>query len=125
MTLGISMEDGNIDYGRYSSRELTEALGNIDKRKCPRNFQNLQKEIAARPPQGEPVAAISDEPVASRGTKQSTRTAMIFRYTLMSFAVSVSVGIATGTFRYAFSSDTPHVWGVVDAIWAQRIAGQL
>ena len=34
--------DGEIDYSRYSYRELLEALDNINSRKYPKNYANLQ-----------------------------------------------------------------------------------
>jgi hypothetical protein len=35
-------KDGQIDYSRYSYRELLEALDNINSRKYPGNYANLQ-----------------------------------------------------------------------------------
>ncbi len=34
--------DGDLDYSRYSYRELLEALNNINSRKYPENYANLQ-----------------------------------------------------------------------------------
>lgn len=36
------MRDGDIDYSKYSFRELNEALSGIDRTTYPKNFANLQ-----------------------------------------------------------------------------------
>ena len=42
-------DDGKVDYARYSTAELHEALEAIDRARFPRNFSNLTRELASRP----------------------------------------------------------------------------
>ena len=43
LTLGAALTgDGRIDYSTYSYRELLEALDNINSKKYPKNYKNLQ-----------------------------------------------------------------------------------
>ncbi len=47
-TLGDKLStDGNIDYSRYSYREILEALDSINSRKYPKNYANLQAALEA------------------------------------------------------------------------------
>ena len=40
--------DGNIDYGRYTTAQLREALSSIDRSRFPLNFGALQRELSTR-----------------------------------------------------------------------------
>src|SRR5688500_649688 len=57
------MRDGDIDYSRYSLRELDEALTGINRHQYPRNYANLRSAYArlttvvAPEPEVSPVAA--------------------------------------------------------------------
>jgi hypothetical protein len=42
-------DDGKVDYARYSTAELHEALEVIDRARFPRNLANHTQELASRP----------------------------------------------------------------------------
>lgn len=44
-------EDGKVDYSQYSYRELLESLDNINSRKYPENYANLQAALEAIGPE--------------------------------------------------------------------------
>ncbi|QSX79575.1 hypothetical protein [Agrilutibacter solisilvae] len=56
------MRDGDIDYSRYSLRELEEALAGINKHQYPKNHANLRAayEQRAAPPAETPRPVIAD-----------------------------------------------------------------
>jgi hypothetical protein len=62
------MHDGDIDYSRYTERELEEALAGIDRTRYPRNFANLASTYQALtskpvpPPADASPHAHEDEP---------------------------------------------------------------
>ncbi|MBD9480563.1 hypothetical protein [Pseudoxanthomonas sp. PXM02] len=62
------MHDGDIDYSRYTERELEEALAGIDRTRYPRNFANLGAAYQALtsmpvpPPREKDLDVLDDEP---------------------------------------------------------------
>lgn len=58
--------DGDIDYSKYGRPELDDALKRIDRDLWPRNYANLTREIASRPPE-QPPSSDSQESDGSGG----------------------------------------------------------
>ena len=57
--------DGDIDYSKYGRAELLDALSSIDRNLWPRNYANLTRELASRPPLADAPAAA---PARARGS---------------------------------------------------------
>nr|WP_298724854.1 hypothetical protein [uncultured Steroidobacter sp.] len=66
-------QDGNIDYSQYDLQQLKEALSLINRARYPRNFQNLQAELAARTATGE-VTRVLTPHVVSQAASGSANT---------------------------------------------------
>ena len=72
------MEDGDIDYSRYSARELHEALNGIRRDLYPRNHANILKALGVQEAHVEaspgvteetPVPTVAGIPLGSRGAR--------------------------------------------------------
>jgi hypothetical protein len=99
-SLASSM-DGDIDYTALSRAQLAEALTRIDKVRYPRNYENLVRELSARPP---------DSPQQSRPV---TLLAVIGRYTLSLVMLEVTFGVLLGEVRlYVFHGSFDHILGL-------------
>jgi uncharacterized YccA/Bax inhibitor family protein len=46
--------DGDIDYSKYGRPALEDALSRIDRGLWPKNYENLSRELARRPPPADP-----------------------------------------------------------------------
>src|SRR5579862_5722202 len=59
--------DGEIDYGSYTLEQLEDALGRIDRRQYPRNYQNLVQEAERRRAAAPAAAAAAAAAEAAAG----------------------------------------------------------
>lgn len=62
--------DGKLDYSQYSYRELLEALNNINSKKYPKNYANLQVALEKIGPVQREALAPNDEPVSRAEPEQ-------------------------------------------------------
>lgn len=108
------MRDGNIDYSRYTLRELEEALAGINPHRFPKNHANLQTAYealkSARPsvPQADAPAAMDRRAGLQAGTPWPLRAAHGGRGVLRVFQRDPPMGSAGASPSQGLVARTHH-----------------
>lgn len=96
--------DGNIDYSKYGRPELGDALSTIDRGLWPKNYENLTRELAKRPP---PQLA-PRSPVTSSPSLSSNAANFVFSPPILAYGLVVvhgewyGLGLYTVTLALAY-----------------------
>ena len=121
--------DGEIDYGKYSLRELREAESHISSDRFPKNHQNLKREIERRYGDGgqiEPeTAQESEERVWERPENSGELSDMASSKSAKYIAVFVAVGVTLNVITESTLEANGYSFGHLTRIFTYSIAAML